>query len=234
VNDQPALDVVAPDAETTAIALVLHGGRSTSTAAVRATQLAVVRMAPFAASLHRAGRGHGLAVARLRYLVRGWNGAARSPVPDVEWALDQLAERYPGAPVALVGHSMGGRAAIYAAGHPAVGALVGLAPWLEAGDPYAQVADRRVLVVHGELDRMTSPAESAAWTQRARTVAASAGYVAIRRERHAMLRRARLWHSVTTGFVLATMCGVAPNQSVTAPAANAVMKVLAGQPSLVV
>ncbi len=37
----------------------------------------------------------------------------RSPVADTLWALDQLTERFPDVPVALVGHSMGGRAAMY-------------------------------------------------------------------------------------------------------------------------
>ena len=80
-----------------------------------------------------AGRD-GLAVARLRYRVRGWNGADAAPVADAHWALDQLTARFPGVPIALVGHSMGGRAALYAAGHPAVRAVVGLAPWIEPGD----------------------------------------------------------------------------------------------------
>ena len=57
--------------------------------------------------------------------VRGWNGAQRSPVADVEQALDELAARFPGVPIALVGHSMGGRAAMYAAGHEGVRAVVG-------------------------------------------------------------------------------------------------------------
>ena len=64
---------------------------------VTARQLAVLRMLPFAKDLGRAGAPLGLAVARLRYGVRGWNGEDRSPVADGRWALDQLAERFPGA-----------------------------------------------------------------------------------------------------------------------------------------
>jgi pimeloyl-ACP methyl ester carboxylesterase len=234
VSDVPALDVSDPRGAVRAVALVLHGGRAKSASPVRATQLAVVRMAPFATSLRRAGRDHGLAVARLRYLVRGWNGAKRSPVGDVEWALDQLAARHPGVPIALVGHSMGGRAAIYAAAHPAVEAVVGLAPWIEPGDPYEQVAGRHVLVAHGDLDRMTSAAGSAAWTEQARAVAASASYVSIHQERHAMLRRAGLWHSLTTSYVLAVLCEVRPEGTGDSLSANVITKVLAGQASLVV
>ncbi len=85
----------------------------------------------------------GLAVAQVRYRVRGWNGAERSPVADTSWALDELATRFPDVPVALVGHSMGGRAAIYAAGARRVRAVVGLAPWIEPGDPVAPLTGRR-------------------------------------------------------------------------------------------
>ncbi|MBN9620076.1 MAG: alpha/beta hydrolase, partial [Actinobacteria bacterium] len=110
----PVLDVATPGRAVTAVALVLHGGRERGTGPVRARNLAVIRMQPFASALTRSGAPLGLAVARLRYRVRGWNGALRSPVDDVEWALDSLATRFPDAPVALVGHSMGGRAAVYA------------------------------------------------------------------------------------------------------------------------
>lgn len=224
---EPVLDVLEQPGTTRAIALVLHGGRATGTAPVRRSHLAVVRMAPFATALRRAGRQHGLAVARLRYLVRGWNGGRQSPVHDVRWALDRLSTRYPQLPIALVGHSMGGRAALYAAGHENVLAVIGLAPWVEPDDPYEQVGGRHVLVAHGNRDRVTSAANSAAWTRRAATVAASASYLTVRRERHAMLWRAPLWHALTTDYVLATLCGV---QTAAAP----VSEILAGRVSLVV
>lgn len=234
MTPEPTLDVQAPRADVRAVALVLHGGRARSTSAVRPTNLTVLRMAPFAQSLRHAGRSSGLAVARLRYVVRGWNGATQSPVGDVQWALEELTSRYPDVPVALVGHSMGGRAAVYAAGHPAVRAVVGLAPWLEPGDPHEPVAGRHVLVAHGDLDRMTNAASSAAWTRRAATVAASAAYVSISNERHAMLRRASLWHALTATYVLAVVCGVPPSESGDGAAAGLVAKILAGDASLVV
>lgn len=231
---EPAMSVAAPPAgNVRAVALVLHGGRVKSHGRVRPLQTAVLRMSPFATALTRAGQEHGLAVARLRYVVRGWNGAACSPVPDVVWALDRLAERFD-APIALVGHSMGGRASIYAAAHPSVRSVVGLAPWIEKGDPYDQVAGRHVLVAHGDGDRVTNPRASAAWTRQAATVAASASYVTIQGSRHALLQRAGLWHSLTTAYVLAIMCNVPPAETDSSPAANVVTQVLAGQASLVV
>jgi len=46
-----ALHVTTPSADVRGIALVLHGGRETSTDPVRAHQLAVLRMVPFARRL---------------------------------------------------------------------------------------------------------------------------------------------------------------------------------------
>jgi alpha-beta hydrolase superfamily lysophospholipase len=234
VTGDPAFRLALPAGEARGVALVLHGGRAKSSAPVRATNLTVLRMAPFAAALRHAGAAHGLAVARLRYLVRGWNGSLRSPVADVQWALDRISEQFPDVPVALVGHSMGGRAAIYSAAAPSVRSVVGLAPWIEPDDPVRTVAGRHVLVVHGDRDRMTSPRGSAAWTRRAAAVAASAAYVNVAGERHAMVHRAGLWHSLASTYVLATLCGVAPEESDTAAGANVIAKVLAGDTSLVV
>ena len=53
---------------------------------------------------------------------------------------------------------MGARAAMRAAGHPAVSAVAGLAPWLALGEPVEQLAGRWVLVAHGTADVITSPA----------------------------------------------------------------------------
>ena len=211
-----------------AVVLVLHGGRATSVAPVRARNLTVLRMSPFAGALARAGRQRGLAVARLRYAVRGWNGERRSPLADVTTALDRIAETYPELPVALVGHSMGGRSAVHVAGHEAVRSVVALAPWIEPGDPVRQLRDRRLLVAHGTRDRTTSPRASAALVDAVQGLADSAAYVGIRRDGHPMLRRAGLWHDLATGYVLATMCGTPPAETVRGSAANVLTQVLAG------
>jgi dienelactone hydrolase len=231
---EPALSVTVPGTEVRAVALVLHGGRESDVTRVRATQTAVLRMVPFARSLRRAGGGHGLAVARLRYLVRGWNGPARSPVADVEWALERLAARFGSAPVALVGHSMGGRAAVYAAGHDSVRAVVGLAPWLERDDPVDTVAGREVLVAHGVHDRVTSPKASLGWVRRAGSVAASVSFVSVQGDGHAMLRRAPVWHALATRYVLAMLCDVPPPEAHRSAGTNIIAKVLAGDAPLVV
>jgi pimeloyl-ACP methyl ester carboxylesterase len=224
---EPHLAVSKPRGDARGIALVLHGGRSKSRAPVRVTNLAALRMLPFAWSL----RGHGMVVARLRYRMRGWNGADRSPVQEARWALERLTAQYPDVPVALVGHSMGGRTALYVADDPAVRAVVALAPWIEAGDPVATLAARRVLIAHGDRDRMTDPRASASYARAAVRLAESISYVNISGERHAMLRRPRVWTALTTGFVRGVLLGTEPDGRADA---NAVSKALAGQAALVV
>lgn len=228
----PVLSVDAPIGVARAVAVVLHGGRSTSHMRARATQLAVLRMAPFVSGLRAAGADRGLVVARVRYRYRGWNGAEQSPVADVEWALRQLDQRFGGLPTALVGHSMGGRAAVYSAGHPSVTTVVGLAPWIEPGDRVDPLAGRALLVAHGTADRMTSNVNSARFTHEAAAIARSASYVAVEGEKHAMLHRASLWHQLSTGFVTAALLGMSPEESVTPPIANLVTRALAGDARL--
>ncbi len=83
--------------------------------------MAVLRMVPFAWALRNAGARRGVAVWRVRYRVRGWNGPAPSPVTDVENVLERVRLAYGiDVPVVLVGHSMGGRTALRVAGHPNV------------------------------------------------------------------------------------------------------------------
>lgn len=230
----PVLRVADATGPVRGVAVVLHGGRAHGTAPVTARQLAVLRMLPFASALERAGSAHGLAVARLRFGVRGWNGEQQSPVADARWALDELQRRFPDVPVALVGHSMGGRTAVYAAGGENVQAVVGLAPWIEPGDPYQQLAGRRVLFVHGTHDRMTSARASAAFAQQAARVAASMSYVQMRNEGHPMLRRPGVWHELAAGFVTGVLLGTTPEGTAESQTTNVLRQALAGQASLVV
>jgi dienelactone hydrolase len=231
---EPKLIVALPRGPVRGVAVVLHGGRDKSTMPVRGRQLAVLRMQPFVRALRRAGRREGLAVVQVRYQVRGWNGAERSPVADVEWALDRLVERFPDVPIALVGHSMGGRAAMYAAGHDGVRAVVGLAPWLEARDPVRTLAGRRVLIAHGDADRMTSPKASAAYARAAEAVAESVTFISVAGEHHAMLKRPRLWHALATGFVLGVIFDRRPDETGDGEIANVLARALAGQAAFVV
>lgn len=199
---QAVLGVLEASGPTRGVALVLHGGKSHSREPVEARHLSPARMVPFARHLHRAGRKHGLAVWSLRNSVRGWNGPDMAPLQDARWALRQIEEQHPGVPVYLLGHSMGGLTAVCAADHPQVEAVVALAPWLSPQTPVANVAGRKVLIVHGTNDRWTSPSQSLAFARRASAEAASMQYVALQGAGHFMLRKVRLWQTLATGFVI--------------------------------
>ncbi|BBG00717.1 MULTISPECIES: alpha/beta fold hydrolase [Pseudonocardia] len=201
------------------VVLVAHGGRAHSTAPARRRGLAYRRMPPFARAVERAGREHrtglgsGIATHLLRYRVRGWNGPAMDALRDVQWAVRELTDRHPGRPVVLVGHSMGGRAVLGAAGAAGVVAVCGLAPWLDDTDPVAQLAGRAVLIAHGDRERMTDPAASYAYALRAREVTDRVARFDVHGDGHAMLRRAADWTSLVSRFVLGEL-GAEPRDPV--------------------
>jgi alpha-beta hydrolase superfamily lysophospholipase len=136
------------------VVLVLHGGRAHSRERGERKRLTYWRMLPFARML----AGAGPAVYVLRYRSRGWNAPAKDPQQDARWALDEIGQRHPGVPVVLLGHSMGGRAALGAAAAENVTAVCALAPWLDASDPVGQLRGRTVLIAHGDRERYTDPA----------------------------------------------------------------------------
>ena len=189
---------------TKGVVLVAHGGQTSSTSPTSPVQPAVLRMIPVAGAIRLALRGSGVAIQRHRFRVRGWNGALASPVGDLSGALDAVVAEFGSVPVVLVGHSMGARAAVRAAGHPAVTAVAGLAPWLPPGEPAGQLAGRRVLLAHGSADSITSPAETWAFVERARAVT-EVSAIEVRDGDHAMLRRARLWHAIAAEFARAAL-----------------------------
>lgn len=183
----------------TGIVVVAHGGRSVSAEPTAASQPAVIRMIPVAQAIRQALRGSGAVVIRPRFALRGWNGDQASPVHDFGQILDGVAAKYGDVPVVLVGHSMGARAAMRVAGHPAVLAVAGLAPWLPPGEPFEQLAGRWILLAHGTADRVTRPGDTWAYAERAASVT-DVTAVELRNGEHTMLRRARLWHSIAAEF----------------------------------
>ena len=194
------------------VVVVLHGGGSpVPGVAVSPTQLSVIRMVPIA---HRVARvGHSLAVLRLLNSSRGWD-TSHTPVQDVSWALTQLSARFGSAlPVALVGHSLGGRAAVLSADHPCVRAVVGLAPWVYADDGDINASDVDVLVVHGTADRIASPARSLAAANALRRTARSVRYVRVEGGKHSMLARHDTFSRLAADFCAATLLDPAPPRS---------------------
>lgn len=198
----PTFDVAPAAGSTRAVALVLPGGTADSFDPADAQQLAGLRMRPIARHLHRNASALGVAVWRVGYRVRGWNGPQMSPVHDAHAALEEVRRRHADVPVVLVGHSMGGRVAMRVAGADGVVAAMGLAPWLPDGEPVEQLRDRRVLVAHGNFDRVTSARGSRRFVERAVAAEVSASYVSVVGDTHAMLGRWWLWHTLSTAFVL--------------------------------
>jgi pimeloyl-ACP methyl ester carboxylesterase len=181
--------------------LVLHGGKAKSTGAVEPGQLAVRRMQPIAR--HLAALGDDLAVAQLRYRVRGWNDSGADALSDVEVALRAIVDEFGSVPVVLVGHSMGGRAALRSAGAESVRGVVALAPWLPGAEPVDQLAGKDVVVLHGTRDKTTSPRASARYVERAQPIARRARCLFVPWSGHGMLARASTWHRLTAAFTAA-------------------------------
>lgn len=188
-------------ADPRAVVLVLHGGRSRSHRAVHAWQPAVWWMLPFANAVSEAGGGD-VAVAILRYAVRGWNGDEASPVADTSLALEQIAARYPGVPIGLLGHSMGGRVALHLAADDRVDALVALAPWVERTDVPEWHEGLHALVMHGTRDRVTSAKQSKVMADAMAALGADVTYLSMRGDTHSMLSHARLWQATAARYLV--------------------------------
>jgi predicted esterase len=187
------------------LVLVLHGGGSRrSGVMVSPTQLSVLRMVPIAWRIGRAGRGR-LAVYRLLNSTRGW-ATDRTPVDDAMWALEQLIDTHgpTDLPVSLVGHSLGGRAALLAGTHPRVQTVVALNPYLYPHDGKTQLRDRRVLIAHGTRDRVANPATAEA-VARALSRTATLSFVRVVDAKHAMLARHRAFNTLAADFVLSSL-----------------------------
>lgn len=200
------IDTAAPSSPR-GVALVLHGGAARrDSMRVSPTQLSVLRMVPIAARIARATQRQ-VAVLRLLNSTRGWD-AHHTPVDDVRWALDRVAERFgPGLPVSLVGHSLGGRAALLAAREASVVSAVALNPWVYPDEGRTDLSGRRVLIVHGDEDRVARPRNAAAVARDLARTADHVGYVTVTGGKHAMLRRHDVFDGLAADFTAATLLG---------------------------
>lgn len=209
--DQPGADAAAASgaalylhrgaAAPRAAVLVLHGGRADALEPPTRLNLPERRMRPFVRALSRATDARHVAVGTVRYTHRGWNGDRRDAARDARRALEELLAQTGPVPVVLVGHSMGGRAALDAGGHPQVRGVVGLAPWCPVGEPVEHLRGTEVVLLHGDRDRMTDPRGSQAFVRRAQAAGVPARFVPMPGSAHAMLRNAGAWHRLTTETV---------------------------------
>ena len=186
--------------------LVLHGGQEESLSPTGRLQSSYLRMIDFYLGLRQRSRRS--AVYLLRYRARGWNARYGPPAPvtDARGALERIVGRHPDVPVALLGHSMGGRVAVSLSSHPAVAGVCALAPWLPPGEPLpATPGTARFVLAHGTADRVTSPAASTAYAERLRATGTPAARFELLRGDHALLEQALLWHR----FAVLTTLGLA-------------------------
>lgn len=188
---------------TATVLLVLHGGKAASRAPVRSTQLTYRRMLPFARTAHRATARIGGAVWVLRNRVQGWNEPALDAVADAHRALDVIRSTHPDARIALLGHSMGARVALRLANEHGVSAVCALAPWTPDTEPVEHLWGRKVLIVHGDRDRVTPADTSLAYARRARDRGAEITRHVVSGSGHTMLLRAGQWHGHVRRFALA-------------------------------
>ena len=211
----PRLEPVgAPPARPAAVVLVLHGGQAHSTESGERKGLAYRRMLPFARDARPRAAwpstccGTGCAGGTPPRATRcSTPGGPRPRWPSGTRAI----------PVVLLGHSMGGRAALGAAGAPNVTAVCALAPWLDGSDPVAQLAGRTVLIAHGDRERYTDPAASYAYAVRAKAAGVAICRFDLPGAGHFMLTRLGDWNALVRRFVLG-VTGIEPLDPVIANA----------------
>jgi alpha-beta hydrolase superfamily lysophospholipase len=200
----PRLLTVAAPADPSGLVLLLHGGAARrGNPMVSPAQLSVLRMIPIAKRIARAGRGR-LGVFRLLNTHRGWD-STHTPIDDVAWALRELESRYAARPVCLVGHSLGGRAALLAGSAAGVVSVVALNPWVYPTDD-ADLSGRRVLVIHGTDDRVASIERSSTVARRL-ALTADVTFRTVEGGRHAMLRQGAEFERPAAEFAVETLVG---------------------------
>ncbi len=132
-----------------------------------------------------------LTFGEVKYRIKSWN--------RLEWCIEdaQAAIEAIGAPrTLLLGFSMGGAVAARAAGEASVETVVGLAPWFPERISLDRLSGRRLVVLHGSLDRGlpgvpgVSPASSRRGFERARALGAEGEYTLIPGALHGIALRA--------------------------------------------
>ncbi|MFI5711766.1 dienelactone hydrolase family protein [Kribbella sp. NPDC051620] len=195
----PRIDLLVAPPDATDLVLLVHGGQESSREAAGAWRAAILRMWPFAVAARAGAPGAAVGMMRDRY--RGWNGPDADPVADLRVVLDRLPARI--TRVQLVGHSMGGRAVVAVGNHPLVDGVLALAPWLPGGEPLVPMRGP-VVFAHGTADRITSPAQTAAYARRLRASGVPVALLSVADDDHTMLRRSPDWNALVRDFAAGT------------------------------
>jgi hypothetical protein len=97
---------------------------------------------------------------------------------------------------------MGGRAALHIADEQDVDLLVGLAAWVEPGDPLPATGKRSIFI-HSDRDHITSIAGPRRAVETLRREGKDASLIRVAESDHAMLRRAGTWTALVSETVKA-------------------------------
>jgi pimeloyl-ACP methyl ester carboxylesterase len=122
----------------------------------------------------------GLRFGEVRYRVKSWKRLDWC-IEDARAAIDALG----GERTLLLGFSMGGAVSIAAAGHDGVEEVLGLGPWIPDRLDVSSLRGKRLVVIHGALDRWlpgipgVSPASSRRGFERAVAAGADGEYTMI-------------------------------------------------------
>jgi pimeloyl-ACP methyl ester carboxylesterase len=194
---RPRLDLVAAPGGARDLVVLAHGGQEHSFEEPHDWRHPLLRMWPFAAAARTAAARARIGLLRYRY--RGWNGAEAHPVADLHAVLAHLGDDVER--VALVGHSMGGRAVLATAADPRVVGVLAMAPWVPEGEPVADLGNRTVVLAHGSRDRTTDPRLTAQFAARVRQTDVPVALFDATGEEHALLTRHGDWEDLVRRFV---------------------------------
>lgn len=187
-----------------AVVVSLHGGPERGFNATSSWSPAYARLVPFARAIRELSDDR-IAVLRVRHTQTGWNGGEQTTLGQARLLLADISARTPELPIGLLGHSLGGRTALAAAGHGQVRSVVGLAPWVTPHDAVEHLVDRDVLIVQGASDRVCPAEDSREFVGRLREAGGSVRYEELAGCGHGMIRRASEWHDLAARHLVDTL-----------------------------
>lgn len=191
----PSLTRYDAPGPTRGLVLVLHGGKARSDAEVGSSSLSWRRALGLARAVGREVRDEGIGLWVLRYRTAGWNGDGADRIEDARWAFDRIRDEHGAPPVAVLGHSLGGRTACRVADDDLVRGVVALAPWLPPSEPTGALAGRVLHAAHGRRDRITRASDTRAFVARAERVATETSFTDMGNLGHYLLRGAPTWNA---------------------------------------